>query len=218
MIARVLPTLGYPSDLARGILASIQGDLLSSSFGPAGDSGDLQLYINNRPIRTLNSSEYGRVDFQIPFDAEAGQNPVRIDRDGIRGVSFAMSVATLNPRLLWAQTPDGKIVPAGSFSREVVGVGDTIELFGDGFGAPVIAVVSGDPAPEDAMFEEFPEITIYSSRQSTLYRPKPIRAGLAPATIRLSRITIVIPEGLRGAGQVLVQASGGYSSVYLNIQ
>lgn len=215
IIARIQPTLGVPyAALPRGGLATMQGDLFASG------SGSLRLFLNNRPVRILDASESTSISFQIPFDADAGTNLLRLDRDGFRGMSFAADIPALRPRLLWAQTPTGNIITNNDSSRRpIIRAGDTVELFGDGFGLPEMDVLAGEPAPENVRFQDYPGILIFSGRRGVFYRPKPIWAGLAPGTVGLSKLVFVVPEELRGAGDVLVNTDpSNYSSLYIRVE
>ena len=162
-----------------------------------------------------------------PVDATAGTVNVVVSNGNGTSAPFKVALQKFSPAFFpWGKYPVATIgatwiAPAGFFGAGVTTVpaksGDTITLWGTGFGptnpaAPADVPVPGNPVPS---LTTTPTITVGG-------KPAQFISGvLAPGTVGLYQIAIKLPANLPNGDQALTVTVGGVSipdGLFLNIQ
>jgi uncharacterized protein (TIGR03437 family) len=224
----VVPLFGTISIIAPGELISIYGNNLAS--GTAVWNGDFPLSLGGTSVEINGKSAYllfvspGQINLQAPDDTATGTVPVVVTT----GAGSATSTVTLSPfapalDLIDAQQhvsgiilrPDGTgaygkgpnsydlLGPTGNslgYPTVAAQAGDTVELFGGGFGPTTPAVPAGAPFSGSAPINSNFTLYINSVVVKTTF------VGLSSAG--LYQINLKVPNGL-GDRDVPIQAIVG---------
>ena len=183
------------------------GDLANGPSPPlAMQVGGAQVLVNDQPAPIYYTS-YGRIGFQVPYETPQGTATLRVVRDGQRGNAVAFTVVERAPRLMRLGVADyGYIVnqdgsnpipttPGGT--GHPAHPGDTLMIFGIGFGQTDPPAASGAPAPGDeplARLNPLPNVTFGGGFTGNAVSVQPLFAGLTPGFAGLYRIDVVVPD------------------------
>jgi uncharacterized protein (TIGR03437 family) len=223
----VVPLFGTTSTIAPGELISIYGNNLAA--GTANWNGDFPILLGGTSVEINGKAAYllfvspGQINVQAPDDTATGTVPVVVTT----AAGSAMSTVTLSPfapsfDLLDTKHVSGIILrPNGSGaygkganSYDILGptgnslgyptvaaqAGDTVELFGGGFGPTTPAVLAGQPFSGSAAIND--TLTLYIGNVAV----KTSFVGLSGAG--LYQINLTVPDGL-GQGDVSIRAIVG---------
>ncbi|MGH9674469.1 MAG: hypothetical protein ACRD44_14915, partial [Bryobacteraceae bacterium] len=154
--------------LAKGLIAAVfgeqflLGDPVSASSLPLGtDLGGVRVFVADRPAPVYYAS-YDQVNFQIPYDAPAGQEVlVRVERAGQRGNSVAVRIVDSAPRILRLRIADYGILvnqdgtfpipPTPGLPSRRARTGDVLVGYVLGGGPTAPPVQSGVGAPSSTL-------------------------------------------------------------------
>lgn len=205
--------------VSQGDIVSIFG----TQFAPAGTSatnastplattlGGTQVLVNGVPAPLFYVSP-GQINFQTPYSLPAGQlATVQVVSNGTAGNTRSLNVNPVSPRLLVFYSfisggygvivngADGSLtLPSGTnvpgFATHPAKPGDTIVLYGVGFGQTTPSVTEGQAAPSS------PAATL-SNVTSTIgggFNGRPTNgmiafAGLTPTAVGLYQTNVVVP-------------------------
>jgi uncharacterized protein (TIGR03437 family) len=209
-----------PGDaIAQGAVSIVKGDQLSfSAFAPSASSplptilGGTSVLINN-VAAPLYYTSYGQIAFQMPYNTSPGQAIVQVKRDdGQTSNPVTVQVAVHAPRLLPAVfNPDGSLnTPDGAHPAKR---GDTIVLYGFGFGPTNPAVVAGAPAPSGPLASVIGQFLVDFGGNFLSPKAVPAFAGLTPGFAGVYQVNVVIPE-LSPSG--IVDVSVGFDEARSN--
>jgi uncharacterized protein (TIGR03437 family) len=175
----------------------------------------------------------GQVNAQIPSDIPAGTQPVIVSNaTGISSASNVTVVATqpafyAPPQLviggnqyIGALMLDGKtfVGPPGAFpgiTSARAHPGQTITLYGVGFGAVNPPTLAGQVSPQSSEVYSFPVISIEGVQVQETYK------GLAPGSVGLYQFNIVVPAvASSDAAPVTLTINGtpGTQTLYTSVQ
>lgn len=190
----------------------------------------VSVYVNDKPAPVYYVS-YNQVNFQIPYDVSPGAGTVRIDRGGQRGATISVRINPAVPKLLRlnlrssgidipepqdyyaiAVNSDGTIslpkslgIPNTRPSR----VGETIVIYGLGFGQVSPPVQSGAAVPAT------PLPSVPSAQKTVFFGALALGTGatqeaqyvgLTPGLVGLYQINVVVPpDSPKGDVPVRVQ-------------
>jgi len=144
--------------LAQGDIAALFGDQftlgdpqLASVVPLPVNLAGTQVFVNNQSA-PLYFTSAGQIDFEVPFEAAPGPATVRVDRNGQRGNSIFVNIASSAPRFILLNggpyaimtTPDA--VLTGNPTHPVKS-GDVVVIYTIGLGPTTPPVKTGAPAP-----------------------------------------------------------------------
>jgi uncharacterized protein (TIGR03437 family) len=160
----------------------------------------------------------GQINFIVP-DVSSGSQQVVVKNSAGTSVAFTVTISTLGPALFpW---PDNQVVAtrqdfslaakAGTFAGATTvpaKPGDTIILWGTGFGPTTPAAPGGEETPSDTTYSTstLPTVTI-DNVSATVYG-----AALAPGFAGLYQVAIQVPTSLGNGDWPIVASIGGVSS------
>jgi uncharacterized protein (TIGR03437 family) len=190
-----------PGDaVSPGDVTIVKGDQLSfSPFTQAQTSplpptlGGTSVLING-VAAPLYYTSYGQIAFQVPYNTPAGQAIVQVKRDdGQIGNPVSVDVVMHAPRLLPAVfNPDSSLnTPDGAHPAKR---GDTIVLYGFGFGPTNPSVVAGTPAPLDPLAAITDQFLVNFGGNITAPQIAPAFVGLTPNFAGVYQVNVVIPD------------------------
>ena len=230
-----------PEVFAQGDLPAVFGEQFTTGEAKVATGapwpttlGGATVLINDIPVALYYVSPT-QINFQVPFEIPAGDAVLRVDRDGQRGNSVAITVARSAPKLLIATDAQGNVAstPQLTLSNGVVSggaatpvrAGDYLVIYSLGFGPTTPAVSTGQAAPSNPL-AGVPGITNVKFGAATPFAAgvsvTPLFVGMTPTYIGLYQINVQIPlDSPRGpAVPVSVQAESGSTTAPLlfNIQ
>lgn len=219
----------YGSNLS-GSTRSWAGGDFTNNVGPT--SLDSVSATVNGKAAVLNYVSPGQVNIQIPTDAGTGTSSVVLTAPGGTSSSYSLNLAqyapTLNQNAAFVSNGKNYVVATYSDNTTFVGpanlisgaafrpakAGDTIIIYGLGFGALSTPVSTGQIASLDPTATPV-TFTINGATVTPTY------AGAAPGFVGAYQFNLVIPSNA-GTGDVAIEASvGGVStgqSLYINLQ
>ena len=196
--------------LAPGTLANLNGEQLTlqgSQMGSAPYATNLggATVLVGGLAAPLVSVAYGQISFQVPYETPPGFTTVQVMRDGQTGNSVGVNVAAMAPQLLPLAGLYGNIVNTdGSFATPVtLGAnnhpahpGDTVIIYGIGFGQTTPNAVTGAPAPGDVPDEvpAVPNVTFGGAFTGTPVITQAADASLTAGMVGLYQVTVVVPD------------------------
>jgi uncharacterized protein (TIGR03437 family) len=141
----------------------------------------------------LYYTSYGQVAFQMPYDVSLGQALVQVKRDdGQTSNPVSVQVAQHAPRLLpRVDNPDSTFnTPDGAHPAKR---GDTIVIYGFGFGPTSPPVVAGTAAPVSPLANVVGQLLVNFGGNVTAPQVAPTFAGLIPQFAGVYQVNVVIP-------------------------
>jgi uncharacterized protein (TIGR03437 family) len=233
--------------LSLGDIGSIFGTQLAPSGTAAINNstplattlGGTQVLVNGAPV-PLYYVGPTQINFQIPYGLAAGQIAVvQVVANGTAGNSRSVMVNASTPRDLTFNAflggnygaivngLDGSLtLPSGTnipgFKSHPAKPGDTIIIYGIGFGQTTPAAVEGQAAPSTAPLETISNMAVtfgggFSGRPTTTNASF---AGLTPTAVGLYQVNVVVPSDspLGAAVPVTLLVNGVQSNpVYLAV-
>ena len=204
--------------VSQGDVAIVKGEQLSFSPFTQAPSYPLPTQLGgatilvNGALAPLYYSSYGQIAFQMPYDTPAGSALVQVKRDdGQISNTVSVNVAAHAPRLLAAFNQDGSLnLPDGSHPAKH---GDTIVIYGFGFGPTSPAVAAGAPAPLSPLAQITGQLTVNFGDSLFGANATPAFAGLTPPYAGVYQVNVVIPDA---APTGLVNLSAGFPEARSN--
>jgi uncharacterized protein (TIGR03437 family) len=219
--------------LAQGDIAAIFGDQftlgapqLAGSVPLPKDLAGTQVFVNNVQA-PLYFTSAGQIDFEVPFEVPPGPATVRVDRNGQRGNSIFVNIASSVPRFILLNggpyaimtTPDNVLT---GIPTHPVKSGDVVVIYTIGLGPTTPPVQTGAPAPGS------PSLAVVNGVQ-VCFRPNlPVSienctdaafAGLTPGFVGLYQVNANIPALTAGDARLTLVVNGVASnSVQLSVQ
>lgn len=187
------------SGTARAVLIPLQTTLL-----------DTTVFMNGVPV-PLYYVANGQVNAQVPYEIQAGNVFVQVNRGGQSSLVQTVQAATVSPGIFTLNssgTGDGAFLHANyqavSATNPAQG-GETILIYATGLGATTPAVATGAGAPTTVTVNTTvkPTVTIGGQPAAVSF------SGLAPGFVGLYQINVQVPTGLPAGSQQLVLTSGG---------
>ncbi len=227
-----------PTDtLAQGAIVALFGEQFSYA-APAGaaslplgtDLGGTRVFINDVPVPIFYAS-YNQVNFQVPYNATAGDATIRVERSGQRGNSISTRIVAASPKILLygdyaiAVNPDGSLAVPASLGGRPVRRGEAIVIYAVGLGPTTPAVTAGTAAPANPL-ATVPGIdhVIFGGgggfSGEGVSQPV-IFAGLTPNFVGLYQINVVVPDNAPVGDNVPLSIggnAGGSNRVKIAIQ
>jgi uncharacterized protein (TIGR03437 family) len=146
-----------------------------------------------------------QVNFQVPSDFAPGDYRLELHRDDGSVLNIAFAVAPNAPGLFLATHADGSAIT----NESPAGRGETILLYGTGFGRYQTAPADGFPVPPSPSFGLVDEVSVTLQGQSI----SPNYAVAVPGSIGLVMIEVQIPQEANPAATVnAVVTAGGVAS------
>jgi uncharacterized protein (TIGR03437 family) len=238
---------GAQEAVSQGDIASIYGtqfaalgtSAVNSSTPLATTLGSTQVLLNNVPVPLYYVSP-GQINFQVPYGAPANQlASVQVVANGNAGNLRSLSVNASAPRLLYfvsfiagnygviVNAGDGSLtLPSGTtvpgFATHPAKPGDTIVIYGIGFGQTTPAAVEGAAAPSKAPLESIGNVTATfgGGFGGIPVAVTPSFSGLTPTAVGLYQVNVVVPPTPPFGNAVPITLSVGgvqTNSVYLAI-
>ena len=205
--------------VSQGDIASIFG----TQFAPAGTAatnsstplattlGGTQVLVNGAPAPLYYVSP-GQINFQIPYSLTAGQlATVQVVSNGTPGNTRSLSINATSPRMLIFYSfisggygvivngSDGSLtLPSGTnvpgFATHPAKPGDTIVIYGVGFGQTTPSVKEGQAAPSNPLATvNNVTSTIGGGFYGRATNGTVLFAGLTPTAVGLYQANVVIP-------------------------
>jgi uncharacterized protein (TIGR03437 family) len=233
----VVPIFSSATTVEQGSWISIYGTNFASTTSVwAGDFptslGGVSVTIDSQPayISVVTPTQ---INVQVPNDSTTGSVPVTVTTVsgtatasvnlGIYGPSFSL-LNSKYPAALVVTTPPNLgnsglgydlIGPVGAFpyATRPVMAGETLVLFGVGFGPTSPPLAAGQPVTSAAMSVTLPTITIGGVKARVAY------GGVVLAG--LFQFNVVVPSGAGTGDQPLVATTGGASTptgIYVTLQ
>jgi uncharacterized protein (TIGR03437 family) len=231
-------------NLALGDIAAIFGEQFVSGDAVSADKVPLpatlanaQVFVNDVAAPLFYSS-FGQINFQIPFEATPGDARVRVDRNGTRGNTVSIKIASAVPRIIVNNqfnlpivvNQDGSfpVPPIAGIATHPAKVGDALTIYAVGLGptSPAVASGVGAPAAEPLARVTSPAKVCFGVQISP-FNPggqvcvDALFAGLTPNFVGLYQVNAVVPDGFQRVDQVPLQiqmASGNSNTVYIAVQ
>ncbi len=194
--------------LAAGTIANLNGEQLTlqgSQMGSppyATNLGGATVLVGGMAA-PLVSVAYGQISFQVPYETPPGFTTVQVMRDGQTGNSVGVNVAAVAPQLLPLAGLYGNIVNTdGSYATPVslgsnnhpAHPGDTVIIYGIGFGQTTPAAVTGTPAPGDVPEElpVLPNVTFGGAFTGMPVITQAQDASLTAGMVGLYQVTVMV--------------------------
>ncbi|HWE49701.1 MAG TPA: hypothetical protein VG273_07935 [Bryobacteraceae bacterium] len=213
---------------AQGTSATNPGTPWSATLGTS------QVLVNGAPVPLYYVSPL-QINFQIPYSLTAGQiATVQVVNNGVPGNIRSITIAANTPRiLLWglfagnygiAVNTDGSLaLPASltvpGFVSHPAKPGDTLTIYGLGFGQTSPAAVEGAAASTTTL-QNAPDATVLFDGQ---FNGQPVTtkaffAGLSPGSVGLYQVNVTIPAGVPLSTSIPVTVTiGGNASNMFNV-
>lgn len=173
----------------------------------------------------------GQVNAQVPSSVAAGSQQLIVTTGAGSSVAYPVTVKATEPGLLAPSSfkiagtqyvaalfPDGAtyVLPEGAISgvaSRPAKPGDTIVLYGVGFGPVTPNIPAGQVVEEANMLASKFSISIGGVEATVNY------FGLAPSFVGLYQFNVVVPDAASGAAPVAftLGASGGSQTLYLSV-
>ncbi|MBI4906796.1 MAG: hypothetical protein HY820_24420 [Acidobacteria bacterium] len=197
----VLNAGNQDNGLAQGGIATVNGEQLSNQAPeryaalPLSQTlGGVRVLVNDQAAPVL-SSAYNQVSFQVPYEANAGEGVVRVERDGQPGNAVSVNIAPRAPRIL--QQGDYGIIAnkEGTLTTQrAAKPGEAVTLFVVGLGPTTPTVTTGDAAPTGplAVVKPTPRV-VFGNAFSGVVSLDPLFAGLVPGSGGLYQVTVLLP-------------------------
>jgi uncharacterized protein (TIGR03437 family) len=218
--------------VAQGGIVALFGEQLSASGPQTGSQlplvnklGGVRVLVNGNPVPLFFTSA-SQVNFQMPYETQAGEVLVQVERDGQAGNTVSAQVTSIAPRLLLLGIGEyGLIVNQdGTFpvptSLGIGGhpahVGDTLVIYAIGFGAtdPAVATGAAAPAVEPLARVLFPITVLFGNRLFNAAQPAtPTFVGLTPNFVGLYQINVTIPPNIGLIDDLPVNVAFGNSGM-----
>ena len=212
-IANYAPEAVSPGDIV-AIFGSQLADAAGQNPGPpplATQLGATQVLVNGVPAPLYYVSP-AQVNFQMPYNA-SGTAVVQVVNNGSAGNSRSVAIAANVPRfLIWpdsivtggyaiAVNSDGSLpLPSASkvqgYTSHPARPGDSIVIYGVGFGQTSPAAVDGAPATSSAPLQTITGTTPVTFGGGFQGRPTSVSAdfvGLTPTAVGLYQVNVKIP-------------------------
>lgn len=200
--------------LAPGEIAAVFGEQFSTTDVRFGSSLPLPTSIEgvsvmvNGVAAPLYFTSAGQINFQVPYETQAGTAVIRVDRGGQTGNLISAPVAAAAPRILmfgeWGvalhqdnflSVPE-RLVAQGVPARPAK-AGDVLTIYGIGFGQTTPAVRTGEGAPGGPLALVTPQPVVHFAWTEASSRPvAPSFAGLSPGFVGLYQINVAVPANL----------------------
>ncbi len=186
--------------------------------------GGATVFLNDQPVPLYYVSA-NQINFIIPYEAAVGPGTLRVDRDGQRGNTVSVLIGKASPKLLLAADVQGNKVSIVGGALAPVHTGDTIVLYGFGFGQTNPPVPTNSTTPLSPLSVVPGTNNVYFGAGGLFSKPvsvTPAFIGLAPSFISsFYQINVQIPANApKGpAVPVYLQGDAGTTNMLLlNIQ
>lgn len=247
-ISGIINIADYALDnVSPGDILAVFGDQLASPGTLSANSGlpplatqlgGVQVLVNNVPAPLYFSSP-GQVNFQLPYEAPAGQPAtVQVVANGVPGNVRSVNVAASAPKLMvWG----GNIISGGygiivnqdysltlpsttavsGYVTRPAKPGETLTIYCVGLGQTTPGATTGAGASSSPL-QSVPKVTVTfgGGFQGRPVNATPLYAGLTPTQVGLYQVNVTIPADvpLGSAVPVTVNVNGTLSNfVYLAI-
>lgn len=205
-----------------------------------GGSSGTQVLVNGQPA-PLYFASYNQIDFQMPYEAQAGQAVVQVVRGGQTGNSVSVEVAKNQPRILpfgygnygiiqnatqggfAVSTAAGTALGLPTVHPAKAGT-DFLTIYAIGLGATSPAVQTGAAASGTILSHVSLPTTVTFSATNP-FAPSvtvtPSFAGLAPSFVALYQINVQVPANSPKGDSVplyLTSGSAVSNTVYIAVQ
>jgi uncharacterized protein (TIGR03437 family) len=196
--------------LAQGDITALFGRNLAFLGGYAGSIplpttlDDTQLFLNDQPVPLFYVAD-GQIDFQVPFSTPAGEALLRVVHFGKQGNTISVNISPRVPRLFYYP-------PAPPMWR----AGDTVVVYGIGFGQTTPPVETGKRPPSDSLaIVPGNSQVCFGSAGPSQHCVSAAFTGLSPAYVGLYQVNFTIPlDTPKGSVPVtVVFADGTISNV-----
>jgi uncharacterized protein (TIGR03437 family) len=202
--------------LARGAIVSLFGEHLTMSDAAGLSSGisalptqlgGARVLVNGIPAPLFYTS-YGQINFLMPYEIEAGEAEVQVERDGRSGNRIAVRINDIAPRILRLGIGDYGIIvnPDGTFpiprtagvASRPVKRGEALVIYLIGAGPTDPRVTSGVLAPFDVLsWAPKPVYVTFGSAGpfgGVDIQAEALFCGLTPGFAGLYQINVVVPQ------------------------
>jgi len=180
------------------------------------------VFINNVQA-PLYFASYNQINFQVPYNTATGTAIVRVERDGVKSNNVSVQVKSAAPRLMKyagygiVVNQNGTLNLPRSLGGQPAKRGDTLVIYGLGFGQTNPPATSGAAAPGNplAWILPTPKMQFAFSGIAPGIEVAPGYMGLTPGLVGLYQINVVIPDGVPN-GVVPLRISG-FAEDFINI-
>lgn len=218
----------FDNGLAPGGVAALFGDQLSYQGVASGTTIPLATDINgvrvlvNDVAAPLYFTSYGQVNFQIPYETNAGEAVIQVERQGQRGNRVSAQILPRAPRIIQIGS-SGVIINARDASfvginGKTVRPGDVITIYMVGLGATGPGVVTGAAAPKTEPLGRVtaPQRLVLGGAFSGVIAVDALYAGLTPSLVGLYQVNVQIPTDLpAGDWPIAVEGDGVRSNTVI---
>jgi uncharacterized protein (TIGR03437 family) len=181
----------------------------------------VQVLVNDLPAPVFYAG-YGQIGFQVPYETQPGDATLRVIRDDQVSNAVAFAVVDLAPRLMrlgvadygFIVNQDGTnpipVTPDGTGHPALPG--DTLIIFGTGFGQTDPPATTGASAPGDEPRDRITlpvTVTFGGGFSGNPVSVQPAYAGLAPGMVGLYEFVVVVPPDVQTGANVPVTVTAG---------
>lgn len=205
-LARMLRAGEYPGEWtgAPGAIVAIDGENLTNGSALAFESAPFprklagaQVLADGSPAPLLSAAA-SRIVLQLPYDLRPGQTvPVTVVSSGLRGDPVAMKVEAATPAIV---AVEGERRPRG-----------TVAIYATGLGATQPAQQAGTRAPSDELVKIGADVIARANGAAA----QVLFAGLTPGFAGLYQVNIILPEGIAGRTELVLEIGGLRSPAYV---
>jgi uncharacterized protein (TIGR03437 family) len=215
-------------ELAKGLIAAVFGEQFTTRAPASAESLPLQttldgvrVLVAGRPAPVYFVS-YGQINFQIPYDAPAGDSTVRVERDGEVGNPVLVRIVDVAPRILRLGIGEYGIIVNQDMSFPIpttpgipsrpARTGDVLVMYVLGGGPTNPAVASGVGAPGGPLANVPLPFQVEFGGGALLQQPAivtPIFFGLTPAFVGLYQVNVEVTAQVPRGNNVPVTLSSG---------
>lgn len=212
----VVSSASFLPQISPGSLASIAGTNLATSTPPAASTplptilAEASVSVNGTAAPILYASP-GLINFQVPWETQAGNAQVTVTVDGVVSNTMTVPVTAASPGIFYyssgaaiAQNHDYKLNTASNPEH----AGSFIIAYLTGSGPVSPAVTDGAATPSTGLVQTTltPTVTIGGQPATVLF------SGLTPGLIALFQLDITVPSGLAAGSYPMIVTIGGQVS------
>ena len=213
----------YDTPIGKGGIASLFGALLSFQAPAEGgviplarELGGAKVYVNGAESPFYYTS-YGQINFQVPFEVQAGEASVQVVRDGVLGNVVTVEIADRAPRILLLGignygifvNQDGTfpIPPTPGIPSRRAKAGDVLVGYGIGFGQTNPPLATGAATPGLAYIEPRPS-AFFGGGFLGGVEVVPGYVGGTPGSVALYQFNVTVPNLVNKGDNVAFRLEG----------